>query len=268
MNKYYYVTAAAGKPFIVDYTQYALKSLIRAGAPIEDIHCVLHKKSEEKLIRKLVPKLQNTHVLPEKIDHVTWQYAGGKWVFAFFKAAAMHKLFGEPKKGKYLIHFDGDVLWYKNPSPFFDTKNKKTWYHHGKDLAKRATIKRSKVDIKSVKSLSKWVSEPCAYLMVKSNATRLPEREVVSGLYLLHPKDHAALLKTTYEGCKRNAKKFRRHEGGGEQKPMNAALNILNIDWHGGSRFFCPEHVKFFDHFFGSKREKRKFRKLIREMKL
>ena len=92
---------------------------------------------------------------------------------------------------------------------------------------------------------------------------------VVSGFYILHPNDHEKLLKCTYEGCKIISKMFKSGFGkdsAGEQKPMNAALCKLKIDWHGGSKFFCPEHTKYFEHFFGKLDNKDRFHKKARKI--
>ena len=167
-----------------------------------------------------------------------------------------------------MIYFDGDVLWYKNPTLFFDNKCEKTWFHHGKDLGKRAKIRRKHVKLNDINSLSKWISLPAAHLMIKHGAKVLPKREVVAGLYLMHPRDHMRVIKLTYKGCRENCGKFINHEGGGDQKPMNAALSILDIDWHGGSKLLCPDHKEYFDHFFGAKNLKKRFIKKVRKLGL
>lgn len=268
MGKFYYATAGTQKEFLGGYTVWALRSLLKAGVSSDDIHFIGRSKDDIKYIHKHVPQIDHLHRVEEDLSYVKWKYMKGKRKYALFKAAGMHKVFTKPIPDRYLIHFDGDVLWYKNPEPFFETKCDKTWYHHGKSLEKRASIKREKVDITDVKSLSKWISLPSAHLMVKYGIKKLPEREVVSGLYLLHPRDHEKLLELTYKGTKENATMFVQHEGEGEQKPMNAALSILNIDWHGGSKFFCPEHVEYFDHFFGAKERKEVFLKKVKQLNL
>jgi hypothetical protein len=267
-NRFYYVTVGTEKDFLQDYTQWSIQSLIKTGISTDDIYFVGRTKKDIRLIKRLVPELKNILQVNEDLDYVKWKYHGGTRKYSLFKAAALHKCFTKPKPGRCMIYFDGDVLWYKNPTPFFETKCEKTWFHHGKSLEKRAKISRKDVDIRNVKSLSRWASEPAAYLMVKYGATVLPEREVVAGFYLLHPRDHEQVLKLTYEGCKENATKFIKHEGAGDQKPMNAALAVLNVDWHGGSKFFCPEHSKYFDHFFGKKDRKQIFQRKIKKMNL
>ena len=198
-------------------------------------------------------------MIREDLSEVVWKYSKGKRKYSLFKSASLYKVFPNPIKDKFMIYFDGDVLWYKDPAPFFDTKCEKTWFHHGKDLAERSKLKKSQVDVKNIDSLKQWCSEPMAQLMIENNCKFIPDREVVAGLYLLHPRDHVELLKLTYEGCVRNSTRFKKHEGGGDQKPMNAALSILMVDWHGGSRFFCPEHKEYFDHYFGKDDMKQKF---------
>lgn len=272
MSEFYYVTAASGESFIKDYTQYAIKSLLKTNVPPDEIHVIGRSKEDIRLIKKLFPYI-NIHQINEDISHVKWKYMGGKRKYAYFKAAAVQKTFPKPIDGKYMVHFDGDVLWYKNPYSFFKTKCDKTWYHHGKDMGKRSKAGKDgltvhDIDVTNYKSLGRWCSQPQAWLMVKWGCKFVPQREVVSGLYLLHPRDHEKLLYWTYKGCQENAKKFAGHEGCGEQKPMNAALAYLEIDWHGGSRFFCPEHEEYFFHFFGAKEMKKDFRKKIKEMKL
>jgi len=268
ISKFYYVTVAAGHGFISDYSQWAIKSLLKAGISAEDIHFVGRRSRDIKLMQSLVPDLKNVHRVKENIDRAKWKYHGGKRKYSLFKAAALHKTFPKPIKNRCMIYFDGDVLWYKDPTPFFISKCEKTWFHHGKDLAKRSKIKKRRVNINKVKSLAKWISLPAAHLIVKYGATKLPDREVVAGFYLLHPKDHEQVLKLTYKGCLENADKFINHEGGGDQKPMNAALVVLNVDWHGGSKFFCPEHKEYFDHFFGAKNMKTVFARKRKKMKL
>lgn len=268
MSKYYYVTVASGSAFIKDYTQYAVKSLLKAGVDSSDIHVALNTKSDYKMFQKLVPQISNLYLVNEDLSIAKWQKFGGKRRYSLLKAAALYKVFGKPKEGKTLVYFDGDVLWYKNPEPFLDKHSDKTWFHHGKCLEKRAKIKKNKVDISSVNSLSKWCSLPMAHLIVKWGGKVLPTREVVAGFYILHPKDHEAVLKKTYEGCIENSDKFGRHEGCGDQKPMNAALTVLGIDWEGGSRFFCPDHEQYFDHFFGKNDLKTVFHKRAKKMGL
>jgi len=267
MHKFYYVTVATGKDFINTYTKYAIRSLIKAGMSPSDIHVVGNGKDDVNLLRNKVPDV-NIYKIKEDLSHVTWTVFSGKRKYSLFKAAALYKVFTKPVPGQCMIYFDGDVLFYKNPTSFFETKCDKTWFHHGKDLAKRASISKDKVDITSFDSLQKWISAPCAHLMVKHGAKRIPDREVVAGFYLLHPRDHEQVLRLTYEYCIENADKFAKHEGAGDQKPMNAALSVANIDWHGGSRFLCPEHKDYFDHFFGKKNMKDEFRRKAKQIGL
>ena len=259
MSKYYYVTAASGSKFINKFTKYAVKSLLKAGVDKSEIHISVNDREDKKLINSVLPEIDNIYMIEEDLSGVVWKYSKGRRKYSLFKSASLHKAFPEPIEDRCMIYFDGDVLFYKDPTPFFDTKCDMTWFHHGKDLAERSSLKRKKVDIKNIESLKKWCSEPMAYLMVKHGCRKLPKREVCAGLYLLHPRDHKDVLKMTYDGCVENSDKFRKHEGGGDQKPMNAALNILETDWHGGSRFFCPEHKDYFDHFFGKDNMKEKF---------
>ena len=258
MSKFYYVTVATGRGFISDFTKYALRSLIKTGIDISDIHFVGNNHDDVKLIKKKVAGI-NIHSIAEDLSHVKWTVFGKKRKYSLFKAAALYKVFGSPIKNQCMIYFDGDVLWYNDPTPFFLKKCERTWFHHGKDLSKRAKVKKKDVDVSDIRSLQKWVSLPCAHLMVKYGTKIIPDREVVAGFYLLHPRDHKAVLRKTYEFCLENADKFVKHEGAGDQKPMNAALCHLGVDWHGGSRFFCPEHTKYFDHFFGKKNMKNEF---------
>jgi hypothetical protein len=259
-SPFYYVTAGTTKEFLRQFTFIAVKSLLKAGIDPDDIHVIGNVRQDRKLIKKHLPTVHRYQV-DEDLSGVTWKIFKKKRKYSLFKAAGLHKIFTKPIEGRHMIYFDGDVLFYKNPYPFFETKKNKTWFHHGKNLASphRATIKKKDVDMSSVKSLSKWISLPCADLMVRHKAKVLPDREVVAGLYLMHPRDHEKLLNTTYQFCKENQNKFRMHEGAGDQKPMNAALNVLAVDWHGGSRFDCPEHEQYFDHFFGKQHRKESF---------
>lgn len=268
INDFYYVTAATGRAFITDYTQYAIKSLLKVGVDRLKIHVAVNEKNDIKLLKSLVPEVSNTHIVDEDLSIVKWEKWGSKRKYSLFKAAALHKIFGKPVKDQAMIYFDGDVLWYDDPTPFFRSKSNKTWFHHGKDLAKRASIDKVDVDISDVDLLSKWCALPMAHLIVKWGGTNLPVREVVAGLYLLHPRDHERVLDLTYKGCLENSDKFVKHEGVGDQKPMNAAITVLNIDWHGGSRFFCPEHEQYFDHFFGKENLKERFHKKVKKLGL
>jgi len=259
MSKYYYFTAASGSKFINKFTKYAVKSLLKTGVDPSNIHIAINNKEDEDLIKSVVSEVTNLYMINEDLSGVVWKYSKGKRKYSLFKSASLYKTFPEPVEGKYMIYFDGDVLWYKDPSSFFDIMCKKTWFHHGKDLAERSKLKKKQVNIKNIDSLKQWCSEPMAQLMIEHKCKLIPDREVVAGLYLLHPRDHAKVLKLTYDGCVKNATRFRKHEGSGDQKPMNAALNILETDWHGGSRFFCPEHTEYFDHYFGKDDMKQKF---------
>ena len=256
---YYYVTVATKEGFIKKYTRYAVKSLLKAGVKAERIHLVGNTRDDTAHFNKYIPEIKNVSYVGEDISAVKWKSFGGIRKYSLVKAAGLYKSFPNPRGNDCMIYFDGDVLWYNNPDKFFKKYDSKTWFHHGKDLAKRSKLEKEKVDIKDIDSLKKWVSLPCAYLMIEHGATKLPDREVVAGLYLLHPRDHADVLRLTYEYCVENSNKFVNHEGAGDQKPMNAALNILDVDWHGGSRFLCPEHEGYFDHFFGKQDRKKEF---------
>ncbi len=273
MSKFYYVTAATKEEFIRNYAQYAVKSLINTGIDKHDIHVIVNDAKDISCFKECGVDGVIFYEADINTSHVKWKYFKGKRVWAYFKSAAMNKFFREPIVDRYMIFFDGDVLWYKDPTPFFETKFKKTWYHHGKGLKKRSEAGRRGLDAKDIdvtnyKSLSSWCSAPQAHLMVKFGAKIVPDREVVSGLYLLHPRDHKTVMAWTLRGCEENSNLFSTHEGAGEQKPMNAALAINNIDWDGGSRFFCPEHREYFDHFFGAKKMKKDFRDKLKEIGL
>jgi len=259
VGKYYYFTAVSGSKFINKFTKYSVKSLLKAGVPAFDIHIAINTEEDKQQVNHVLPEIDNIYMIGEDLSGVVWKYSKGRRKYSLFKSASLYKAFPNPIEDKCMIYFDGDVLWYKDPTLFFDTKCDKTWFHHGKDLAERSKLKKNQVDVKNLDSLKQWCSEPQAYLMVKHKCRVIPDREVVAGLYLLHPKDHLDVLKLTYEGCLDNSTKFKKHEGGGDQKPMNAALSILDIDWHGGSRFFCPEHKEYFDHYFGKDDMKQKF---------
>lgn len=276
LKGFYYVMAASGESHIKKYAQFALRSLIKTGVAVEDIHCIVNVKKDLKVIKKLVPELKNIYIVNEKLDHIKWQSHGGKRKYSVFKAAGLYKCFTKPVEDKCMVYFDTDVLFFKDPMEFLETKWHKTWFHHGKDLAtvvvrkSRAGRKmaKSEVDINNYKSLSKWVSAPAAWCMIKHKAKRLPDKEAVAGFYILRPEDHEKLLKLTYENCLEIIKQFNNHIDVGDQKPMNAALNILEIDWHGGDRFACPEHLEYFEHYFGVKARKKEFNDTIRRLGL
>lgn len=266
----YYVTAASGYDFITNFSQYSVKSLLKSGITKDKIHVCVNNKEDEILFKSLV-NIDNIYIVNEKIDHIKWTYTGGKRKYSVFKSASLYKIFPNPiLENEGMIYFDGDVLFFKNPTPFLMQFSDKTWFHHGKDLETVSirrlsnngnVVKKKNIDIKDYKSLCKWVSEPCAWLMIKNNAEILPDREAVAGFYLLHPRDHSKLLKKTYEFCCDLISGFKKnHEDCGDQKPMNAALSILKIDWHGGSRFDCLEHEEYFIHYFGGKSSKKQFK--------
>lgn len=49
---------------------------------------------------------------------------------------------------------------------------------------------------------------------------------------------------------------------------MNAALNVLNIDWHGGGRSKFPACNDYFFHYFGIQDRKDDFNNKRRELNL
>jgi hypothetical protein len=276
LKGFYYVTAATGVKHIEAYAQYALKSLIKTRVSILDVHCIVNNEEDKNTIKRLIPKFKNIHTIDEKLDHIRWTAHGGKRKFSVFKSAALHKCFTKPIKNKFMVYFDTDVLFFKNPEKFLRTKCYKTWFHHGKDLETVSVrknragrlMKKEEVDVTNYRILSKWVSQPAAHCMIKHGAKKVPEKEAVAGFYILHPRDHEKLLKLTYENCLEIANKFNTNTDVGDQKPMNAALNTLEIDWHGGNRFECPEHLEYFNHYFGVKSMKKEFNNKIKEVKL
>jgi hypothetical protein len=221
------------------------------------------------MIKTLVPKLKHVSIMNIKYKHVKWTYMKGKRKFSYFKAGAMYVLAKSKLSGKYIVSFDGDVLFYKDPKPFLQTKSEKTWFHHGKDLQKRCSVPKNAIDTQDYNSVKQWIEESWAYLSIKHNIP-LPDREVVAGFYLLHPRDYR-LLGLTWQYVQEISNMFIKGAGkgsAGEQKPFNAALSKLNIDWHGGSRFFCPEHKEYFDHFFGARDQKQAFRHKVKKLGL
>lgn len=270
---FFFITAATGKNHIEKYAQYAIKSLLKTGVQSKDVYCVVNTNADFKLIKILVPKLENIYIVNEKINHIKWKAHHGKRKFSVFKAAGLYKC--KKPTNKYMVYFDTDVLFFKNPIPLLKTKCNKTWFHHGKDLEKVSIrksragrlMKKSEVNVKNYNLLSKWVSAPAAWCMIKNKAKKIPDREAVAGFYILRPEDFK-LLKLTYKNCLIIVKKFRDHVDVGDQKPMNAALNILEIDWHGGNRFECPECNKYFYHYFGTKSQKTAFYNRVKELKL
>ena len=276
LEGFYYVTAATGVQHILDYAQYALRSLINTGVAKEDIHCIVNNEKDKKTIKKVIPDFENIHIVDEKLDHIKWTAHGGKRKFSVFKSAGLHKCFTKPIKNKCMVYFDTDVLFFKNPEEFLKTKWDKSWFHHGKDLETVSVrksragrlMKKEEVDVTNYKVLSMWVSQPAAHCMIKHDAKRVPEKEAVAGFYILHPRDHEKLLKLTYENCLEIVKEFKNHVDVGDQKPMNAALNILEIDWHGGDRFACPEHLEYFEHYFGVKSRKQEFNDALKKLGL
>jgi len=276
LKGFYYVTAATGIKHINEYAKFALKSLIKSGIPYNDIYCVVNTVEDMKELNRLIPDLINVYSINEDLSHIKWKAHNGKRKYSVFKSAALAKCFPKPKKEKAMVYFDTDVLFFKNPEEFLKTKCERTWFHHGKNLESVSVrksragrlMKKSEVNINDYKSLSKWVSAPAAFCMIKHKCKRLPDKEAVAGFYILHPRDHEKLLKLTYRNCLYISQRFDTNCDVGDQKPMNAALNILEIDWHGGDRFKCPEHLEYFNHFFGVKSMKTDFNNKIKELGL
>lgn len=275
LSKYYYVTAMSGEEFIQKFGRWAVKSLLKTGVSPTDIHVCVNTKEDKLLVKKLIPQIkQNIHRTDEDLSYVKWTYEKGKRKYSLFKIASLVKFFPKPIEGKSMLFFDGDVLFFKNPEEFLKTVDSKTWFHHGKDYKVKAKIKfditEKDVNPLDYESLSKWVPAPTAYLLLKYGMSHFPWTECVAGLYLMHPKDHEILLKTTYEYTKEIAlmDEFTKHFGAGDQKPMNAALNVLNIDWHGGGRSKFPECNDYFFHYFGIQDRKDDFNNKRRELNL
>lgn len=272
---FYYVTSATGKEFITNYSQYAVRSLIAFGVDPSDVHVIVNKEKDRTLFSSLVPEVKNFYVAGESLGHIGWKYMGGKRKYSLFKAAGLYKFFSEPKEGSKMVYFDGDVLFFKHPEPFLKKYEDKTWFHHGKtneNCAYKRTkknIKKEQIKLDNYKSLSDWVSAPCAWLMQKHGAKIVPDLQICAGFYIMHPKDHEAVIRLTYEYCKElaNEKKFDGHPDVGDQKPMNAALSVLETDFHGGSRFDCPEHEEYFIHYFGSGAQKSSFQDDLKRIK-
>lgn len=270
--KYYYITCATGIEYIRQYSQFAVKSLLYSGISPLDIHVCVRTKEERKEFKKLISKKINFHIVCEDLSRVRWTYFGGLRKYSVFKIGALVKVFPKPIPGKSLVYFDGDVLFFKNPEPFFDTINSKTWFHHIKDYSFRATkdygITEKEIDVKNYESLSKWVPPTMAHLLLKYGMSHFPRVHACAGLYVLHPRDHKLLLSKTYEFTWEiaNLRKFDRDPTVGDQKPMNAVLNIFNVDWHGGHNGEMRDCKKYMDHYFGIKPMKDRFYKKIEEL--
>lgn len=270
---FYYVACATGRKHILAEAQCSLKSLIKTGVPVEDIYFIVNTEKDKKVIAGCIPELTNIFIANIDLSIVKWRYMKGRRKFSFFKAASLKKFFAKPKIDRHMVYFDTDVLFFKNPFDFLIRHKDKTWFHHGK-INEIVAVKRNKgkpikaknIDINKMSSLSIWVSKPCAYLMIKHGATKLPPRQVCAGFYILHPDDHSKLIKTTYKYCKEIAGKFIKSPDVGDQKPMNAAISVLDIDYTGGSRFDCPDHIDYFEHYFGTKGRKRDFYNKIKEI--
>ena len=160
MSKYYYLTAASGSKFINKFTKYSVKSLLKAGVSASDVHVAVNTGEDKKQVNSVLPEIENIYTVNEDLRGVVWKYSKGRRKYSLFKSASLYKAFPNPIEDKCMIYFDGDVLWYKDPAPFFDTKCDKTWFHHGKDLAERSKLKKSQVNVESLDSLKQWCSEP------------------------------------------------------------------------------------------------------------
>lgn len=274
MNPYYYVTCMTQKNFIKEYGRYALISLLKCGIKPEDIHVCVLEHHDVDVIRRYIEEPVKIHICPIDLSHVKWTYEGGKRKYSLFKIHALNVAFPRPIKDRRMVYFDGDVLWFKDPKEFFMKWWDCTWFHHGKDYSikamKKFGITEKDVNVNDYKSFSKWVPAPTAHLLMKYGMSHFPKRECVAGLYVLHPRDHEILLRTTYVFTEEisHMDVFTQHWGAGDQKPMNAALNRLNIYWCGGSRFECPEHKEFFFHYFGDQEQKKAFHRKVKEMNL
>lgn len=272
LGEYYYITCATGIEYIRQYSQFAIKSLLRTGVAPSDIHVCIRTKEERRELKRLVSKRIHFHRVQEDLSRVRWTYFGGLRKYSVFKIGAIVKTFPESSPGKSLVYFDGDVLFFKNPKPFFDTINNKTWFHHIKDYSFRATkdygITEEEIDVKNYDSLSKWVPSTMAYLFLKYGMPSFPRVHACAGLYVLHPRDHKLLLSKTYEFTQEIAslRRFDRDSTVGDQKPMNAVLNIFSINWHGGHKREMRDCQNYMDHYFGIKPMKDRFYKKIEEL--
>jgi hypothetical protein len=261
MSKFNYVTCGTGS-YVGGYTLYAVKSLLKAGLAGECISVIVSNKEESVLFDNLLPKanikIPGIDMGPvRKLDHKRQGF--------FFKAASLH-LCTKPEKGKFLVHFDGDVLFFKDPTEFLDRYTEKTWFHHGKSLEKNRTP-RSQINIKDKKMVGGYLgSVPAGYMFVEHGVKKLPEREGNTGMYIMHPHDHEAIYKLTYDLYIDYMKKFPKCKIE-DQKVFNTAMCILGTDWHGGSRWLCLDHEEYFNHFICGDGKKR-FRKLCHKMKL
>jgi hypothetical protein len=277
MKEFFYVTCATGENHIKEYAQYALKSLLKCRVPGQYIYCLVNNENDLKVLNELIPKYSiNIGVANINIDNIKWKAHNGKRKYSVFKSGALYKMFPKPIVNQTMVYFDTDVLFFKDPQEFLDSRSEKTWFHHGKIL-KDVCIRKSRagklinkedVNINDYESLRQWVSKPAAFLMIKHKCKRLPDREVCAGFFILHRNDHSKLLKLTYENCLYIVSEFKDDVDVGDQKPLNAALNILEIDFHGGNRLECPEHLEYFNHFFGVKNQKTNFYKKVKELNL
>jgi len=265
----YYVTAGEDPSFLTNYTLHSIRSLYETGIDPDKIHICVGSKTSRNLCKlKLPSSIKNIHKVKVDLSHVRWTYDGGKRKYSLFKIAALHEVFGRAVPRSTMVYFDGDVLWFKNPNEWLERRAHKTWFHHGKEYKIKARLPRDKVDTKDYKSLSKWVPDVTAYLLLKYGAKRFPVRELVAGFYILHPMVQSEVLRLTHKFTQEISRtpQFNRSSGAGDQKPMNAALNILNINYHGGSRFDCLDHSKYFIHYFGTQQMKAAFRKQLNTM--
>lgn len=274
LEKYYYITCATGIEYIRKYSQFAVKSLLRVGILPSNIHVCIRTKEEQKEFKKLISEDVHFHRVQEDLSNIRWTYFGGLRKYSVFKIGAIVKVFPEPILGKFLVYFDGDVLFFKNPEPFFDTINSKTWFHHVKDYSGRAkknySITEKEIDVKNCESLSKWIPSTMVYLLLKYGMSYLPRTHACAGLYVLHPRDHKLVLAKTYEFTREIAslRKFDKDPSVGDQKPMNAVLSIFDIDWHGGHKGQMKDCQNYMAHYFGIKVMKDGFYKKVEELDL
>jgi hypothetical protein len=280
INDYYYATCATGSDYIEKYSQFAVRSLLRSGVNSSKIHVCVRTEEDRKKFSEFVPERVVCHEVAEDLSKVRWKYSAGLRRYSLFKIGALAKTFPVPvcdeSLGKSLVYFDGDVLFFRDPTPFFDKVNNKTWFHHVKDYSFRASrdfgITERDVDVNSFDSLSRWVPPVMAHLLLKYTVSsrRLPKTHACAGLFVLHPKDHELILSKTYEYTKEIAglSRFDNDSSVGDQKPMNAVLSIFNVDWHGGHKDQFADCQNYMNHYFGIDEMKQAYYKKVKELGL
>jgi len=133
MSSFEYVTVATGEDYIRSCTVLSVKSLVYSGVKESCIKVIVNSEQESFYFDGILP---SSSLIIADIDMSPVSLFRTRNQGLFFKTRGLRKCVPSPQSGKYLVHFDGDVLWFSNPENFLQQYVEKTWFHHGKGLVK------------------------------------------------------------------------------------------------------------------------------------